>query len=202
VLWWTPDPRMTLRVSDFKLSRSLRKTIRHFAATPGCEVRMDHRFEAVMQACAHTPREGQRGTWILPEMIEAYVRLHQAGLAHSVETWMHGELVGGLYLINLGRMVYGESMFSHRTDASKIALAALVAFCRHHHIELIDCQQHTPHLASLGAHTLPRPQFEAHLRKAVEESGPARWSYDSSHWEQILSACPAHGDATATESTQ
>lgn len=186
VLWWSPDPRMTLRVSEFKLSRSLRKTLHHFIATPGCEVRMDGAFETVMQACAHAPREGQSGTWILPEMIDAYVQLHQAGVAHSVETWVGGELLGGLYLINLGRMVFGESMFSHRTDASKIALAALVAFCRANAIELIDCQQHTAHLASLGAKTLPRPQFEAHLAYAAGQPGPARWTYDARQWDHIL----------------
>lgn len=198
VLWWTPDPRMALRVGEFKLSRSLRKTLRHFTATPGCEVRMDSAFEAVMQACAHTPREGQRGTWILPEMIDAYVRLHKAGMAHSVETWVDGELVGGLYLINLGRMVYGESMFSRRTDASKIALAALVAFCRANGIELIDCQQHTSHLASLGARTLPRPQFEAHLANAAGRPGPERWTYDARHWDQILTPGTPQGTKQAT----
>jgi len=191
VLWWSPDPRMALRVSEFKLSRSLRKSLRRFAGTPGCEVRMDSAFEQVMQACAHAPREGQSGTWILPEMVEAYVRLHWAGLAHSVETWVDGELTGGLYLINLGRMVFGESMFSRRTDASKIALAALVAFCRAHTIELIDCQQHTSHLASLGAKTLPRPQFEAHLARAAGLPGPVRWTYDARHWNHILHTTPA-----------
>lgn len=198
VLWWSPDPRMALRVSEFKLSRSLRKTLRHFVATPGCELRIDSAFEQVMQACAQSPREGQSGTWILPEMIQAYVRLHHAGLAHSVETWVDGELVGGLYLVNLGRMVYGESMFSRRTDASKIALAALVAFCRAHDIALIDCQQHTAHLASMGARTLPRPQFEAHLAHAVAQPGPPRWTYDARLWDWVLQpTAPSDTPATA-----
>lgn len=198
VLWWSPDPRMALRVSEFKLSRSLRKTLRHFTTTPGCEVRMDSAFERVMRACAQAPREGQNGTWILPEMIEAYTRLHRVGLAHSVETWIDGDLAGGLYLINLGRMVYGESMFAHRTDASKIALAALVAFCRAQAIELIDCQQHTSHLASLGARTLPRPMFEAHLARTVVQQGPARWSYDARHWDQVLQPQMPDGTAPST----
>jgi leucyl/phenylalanyl-tRNA--protein transferase len=189
---------MVLRVGDFKLSRSLRKTLRRFAAAPGCEVRMDTAFERVMQACAQAPREGQSGTWILPEMVEAYTRLHRLGLAHSVETWIGGELVGGLYLINLGRMVFGESMFSHRTDASKIALAALVAFCRAHGIALIDCQQHTAHLASLGARILPRPRFEAHLADALGQAEPLRWAHDAWHWDLILNPATPTGTEPTT----
>lgn len=190
VLWWTPDPRMVLPVAEFRLARSLRKTLQKFLATPGCEIRFDHSFREVITACATTPREGQPGTWIVPEMIEAYVRLHQAGLAHSVETWIDGERVGGLYGIGLGRMFFGESMFAHRTDASKIALAALVAFCRAEGIDVIDCQQHTRHLASLGARQIERPQFEAHLAATVDLPGPARWSYDPTHWARLGIASP------------
>ena len=156
VLWWTTDPRMVLPVDEFKLSRSLRKTLQRFLRTPGCEVRIDSDFAAVMQACALTPRDGQNGTWILPEMREVYAQWHQRGRVHSFETWVDGILVGGLYGVSLGRMFFGESMFAHRTDASKIALAALVAFCRRHGIALIDCQQETAHLASLGASPIPR----------------------------------------------
>jgi leucyl/phenylalanyl-tRNA--protein transferase len=190
VLWWSPDPRMVLPVAEFKLSRSLRKSVQRFAASQHCQLRMDTAFEAVMQACATAPREGQLGTWILPEMIAAYTRLHRAGQAHSVETWIDGELVGGLYAINLGGMVFGESMFARRTDASKIALAALVAFCREHGMGLIDCQQHTRHLASLGARAIPRPQFEARLDDAVNRPGPAHWFYDPAYWAHVL-ATPA-----------
>jgi leucyl/phenylalanyl-tRNA--protein transferase len=182
VLWWTPDPRMLLPVADFRLHRSLRKTLQRFLRTPGCEVRFDSAFRRVIDACANTPRLGQPGTWIVPEMVDAYVRLHEAGVAHSVETWIDGELVGGLYGLGLGRMVFGESMFAHRTDASKIALAALVAFCRAHQIEQIDCQQHTGHLASLGAAPVSRTHFEAHLAATVALPGPNRWAYDVEHW--------------------
>lgn len=181
-LWWAPDPRMVLPVAEFKLSHSLRKTLRRFARSPHCELRIDHDFAAVMRACAATPRAGQAGTWIVPEIIAAYTGLHQQGLAHSVETWIDGRLVGGLYGVGIGRMFYGESMFSHQTDASKIALAGLVAFCRAHDIGLIDCQQATGHLASLGARELPRAQFEAHLAVATAAQGPADWSYHPALW--------------------
>ena len=190
ILWWSPDPRMVLPVAEFRLSRSLRKTIQKFLATPGCEIRFDHDFRAVITACAQTPREGQPGTWIVPEMVEAYVRLHLAGHAHSVETWIDGRLAGGLYGIGLGRMFFGESMFAWRTDASKIALAALVAFCRAEQIGMIDCQQHNQHLASLGARLLPRPQFEGHLAASVDVPPPWRWSYDRTHWERLGIAVP------------
>lgn len=188
-LWWTPDPRMVLPVAGFTLSATMRKTLRRFARTPGCEIRIDHDFRAVMQACAATPRAGQSGTWIVPEIVDAYAGWHAAGDAaghpHSVETWVDGQLVGGLYCVNLGQMVFGESMFAWRTDASKIALAALVAFCRANGIALIDCQQNTRHLASFGAHELPRPEFEAHLARVVDAPAPARWSYHPALWAQL-----------------
>src|SRR5690606_25660757 len=126
VLWWTTDPRMVLPVDAFKVSRSLRKAIQRFRRTPGCEIRVDHAFGRVTQACASTPRDGQNGSWIVPEMRHVYGQWHRMGVALSFETWEDGELVGGLYGVNLGRMFYGESMFALRTDASKIALAALV----------------------------------------------------------------------------
>jgi leucyl/phenylalanyl-tRNA--protein transferase len=182
LLWWTTDPRMVLPVAEFKLSRSLRKTLRRFLHTPGCEFRFDGATPAVIAACAAAPREGQDGTWIVPEMVAAYVSLHRLGIVHSVETWIDGQLAGGLYGVNLGRMFYGESMFARRTDASKLALAALVAFCRAEGITLIDCQQQTEHLASLGARPLPRAEFEAHLRQAVAEQPPRRWAYDRGCW--------------------
>lgn len=184
VLWWSPDPRMVLPVAEFKLSRSLRKRLQQFLRSPGCAFRFDSRFESVVQACASTPREGQDGTWIVPDMVEAYLRLHRAGLAHSVETWIDGELVGGLYGLLIGRMFFGESMFSHRTDASKLALAALVAHCRSLGIPLVDCQQHTQHLASLGARTVPRAEFEAHLAGHVDAPTP-RWTYDPDSWKAL-----------------
>lgn len=185
VLWWSPDPRMVLPVSTFKISRSLRKTLRRFVTTPGCEIRIDSAFERVIQACAQTPREGQDGTWIVPAMQEAYAEWHRAGRAHSVETWIGGELAGGLYTVSMGRMVFGESMFAHRTDASKIALAALVAFCRHHGVGWIDCQQNTSHLASLGAHEVPRERFIEHLQSATGQPAPAEWTYHHSMWSLL-----------------
>lgn len=185
LLWWSTDPRMVLPAAEFKLSRSLRKTLQRFLCTPGCEFRFDGDTPAVIAACAGAPREGQDGTWIVPEMVAAYVRLHRLGIVHSVETWVDGQLVGGLYGVNLGRMFYGESMFARRTDASKLALAALVAFCRVEGIALIDCQQQTRHLASLGARAIPREAFEAHLRVAVAQAAPRHWAYDSSSWKSL-----------------
>ncbi|MCR5864790.1 leucyl/phenylalanyl-tRNA--protein transferase [Aquincola sp. J276] len=185
VLWWSTDPRMVLPVEDFKLSRSLRKTVQRFMRTPGCELRVDSAFPRVIAACAGTPREGQAGTWIVPEIVAAYTAWHRAGRVHSFETWIDGQLVGGLYGVSIGRMFYGESMFSHRTDASKIALAGLVAFCRVHGIGLIDCQQNTGHLASLGAHEIPRAQFEAHLAQVLPAQGPSAWAYDPAYWAQL-----------------
>ncbi len=182
VLWWSPDPRMVLPVADFKLSHSLRKTLRRFLRTPGCELRIDHAFRAVMQACAQTPRAGQDGTWIVPAMVDAYCEWHCEGRVHSVETWVDEELVGGLYFVAIGRMCFGESMFSHRSDASKIALAALVAACRARGVPLIDCQQNTGHLASLGAHEISRAAFLDHVAHAVAEPAPRVWTYDESAW--------------------
>ena len=186
-LWWSPNPRMVLRTADFKLSRSLRKTLQKFDRTPGCEVRVDSAFASVIRACAQSERPGQDGTWILPDMVAAYERLHAMGVAHSIETWMDGELVGGLYGINLGRMFFGESMFMRRTDASKIALAALIGLCRERDIRLIDCQQQTRHLASLGARPIRRAVFEAHLAATVDESPPAWFMHP-----QVLAQVCAH----------
>ena len=185
VLWWSPDPRMVLPPQTFKLSRSLRKTLRHFIATPGCEIRFDSAFDRVIDACAHTPREGQNGTWIVPAMVRAYRIWHRTGRVHSVETWIDGELVGGLYCVAIGRMVYGESMFSWRTDASKIALAALVAFCRAHDVPVIDCQQNTRHLGSLGGFEVPRELFERMLTLGLGGSEIRDWSYDPRHWATL-----------------
>lgn len=185
VLWWAPDPRMVLFTDEFLLSRSLRKTIARFAATPGCEVRFDTAFERVIQACARTLREGQSGTWIVPSMQAAYTRWHHMGAVHSVETWVGNELVGGLYAVNIGRMVFGESMFSHRTDASKIALAALVAWCRSKGLGLIDCQQRTDHLTSLGGREISRADFEAQVNTLVCLPEPGAWTYDATLWRHL-----------------
>jgi leucyl/phenylalanyl-tRNA--protein transferase len=187
VLWWSPDPRMVLETKNFKLHRSLRQRIKHFRDTPGCEIRFDSAFERVIKACSTAPRAGQNGTWIVDSMLKAYIDLHKAGHAHSVETWVDGELIGGLYCINLGRMVFGESMFANQTDASKIALAALVAFCRANEVSMIDCQQNTAHLASLGGGEIGRAQFANHLQRNVCEASP-RWDFQTLYWNQLLTA--------------
>jgi leucyl/phenylalanyl-tRNA---protein transferase len=187
-LWWTPDPRMVLMTDAFKLHRSLRKVLHRFLNTPGCEIRMDSAFNAVIQACANSPREGQDGTWIVPEMVAAYQQLHCDGIAHSVETWIDGELAGGLYCVNIGRAVFGESMFTRRTDASKLALAALVAFARTHGVQWIDCQQNTRHLASLGAAEIPRQRFQELLIQATPLQAP-HWEFKPLYWQQLQSTC-------------
>jgi leucyl/phenylalanyl-tRNA--protein transferase len=192
---------MVLPVQNFKVSRSLRKTLRRFIATPGCEIRIDSAFEQVIHACSTTPREGQSGTWIVPAMVQAYTAWHRAGRVHSVETWMNGELAGGLYCVGIGHMVFGESMFAHRTDASKIALAALVAWCRRHGVTLIDCQQNTRHLASMGAHEITREAFEQHLREATSLPHLRDWTYHRSTWAQLpmldeRPTCPGPSEPT------
>ena len=185
VLWWSPDPRMVLFVDEFRLKRSLRKTIARFVRTTGCEVRIDSAFRRVITACSQTPRDGQDGTWIVPEMIEAYCAWHALGQVHSFETWIDGELAGGLYGVGLGRMFFGESMFSHRTDASKIALAALVCFSREHGIAVIDCQQRTGHLASLGGREVSRTEFEQRVSHGLGAPTITDWTYHASMWRHL-----------------
>lgn len=192
ILWWCTDPRMVLRTHQFRLHRSLRKTLTGLLQEQRLVIRLDHDFERVIRACAHTPRKGQTGTWILPSMIQAYLQLHAAGHAHSVEAWIDGELSGGLYCVNLGRMVFGESMFSRRSDASKLAMCALVAFCMANEIPLIDCQQETPHLASLGARPMQRTDFSLHLRKATAHNAPL-WRFEPVYWNHLITG----SDATA-----
>jgi leucyl/phenylalanyl-tRNA---protein transferase len=189
ILWWSTNPRMVLPTHAFRLHRSLRKSIQKLLREERLVIRIDHSFERVIQACAYTPRDGQQGTWILPAIVKAYVQLHRAGIAHSVETWIDGELVGGLYGVNLGRMMFGESMFSRQADASKIALAALVAFCREHEIPMIDCQQDTAHLASMGAELIERRRFSQHLRIAVNQTSPA-WNFLPVYWRHLLGEPP------------
>ncbi|MES2412826.1 MAG: leucyl/phenylalanyl-tRNA--protein transferase [Pseudomonadota bacterium] len=184
-LWWSPDPRMVLQTKNFRLHRSLRKTVNDFCRNSLCEVRFDSCFADVILACATKSRHGQPGTWILPSMVDAYTALHQAGHAHSVETWINGELAGGLYCVNLGAMVFGESMFANRTDASKIALAALVAFCSAQHITMIDCQQNTQHLASLGADVISRENFAGHLQQTTGQAAPT-WRFEPVYWDSLL----------------
>jgi leucyl/phenylalanyl-tRNA--protein transferase len=167
ILWWSPDPRMVLFCDELKVSRSLAKNIRN----KGFEVRIDSAFSKVIQACAG-PRKGESGTWLGKEMQAAYVALHRAGHAHSIETWLDGELVGGLYGVAIGRMFYGESMFSRVTDASKVALVALVEELLSRDFPMVDCQQRTPLLASLGAREIPRRQFLRRVAALVNYPEP------------------------------
>lgn len=190
ILWWTPDPRMVLPVAKFRLHRSLRRTLEKFRTNPHCEIRIDSAFSSVMQACANTPRPGQSGSWIVPVMHTAYQQLHTNGYAHSIETWIEGRLVGGLYCVAIGQAVFGESMFAHQRDASKIALAALVGLCRHHGASLIDCQQNTRHLASLGAHEIPRAEFLQHLLQA-QQHPPMHWQFTPLYWDALVPPTPA-----------
>lgn len=171
ILWWSPDPRMVLLPTQMRISRSLRRRLRQGEY----QVRFDTDFAAVVEACSRTPRPGQNGTWITPAMRRAYERLHELGYAHSVETWKEGHLVGGLYGVALGRVFYGESMFAHATDASKVALAHLTRFLATQDFGLIDCQMKTEHLASLGAHEIPRREFAARLAALTAGAAPQRW---------------------------
>ena len=174
VLWWSTDPRMVLLVDEFRISHSLGKRLARSVADPRIEIRCDSSFDAVIRACAQ-PRGADGGTWIVDAMVDAYIELHGLGFAHSVETWIDGALAGGLYGIAIGRMFFGESMFAHATDASKIALTHLVAFARAEGMPMLDCQQQTAHLASLGARPIPRTDFVERVAALVEQPSIARW---------------------------
>lgn len=189
VLWWSPNPRMVLATEQFRLHRSLRKTLQNFRRTAHCEIRIDGAFSAVMQHCANLPRAGQDGTWIVQSIVDAYTELHHQGAAHSVETWVDGKLVGGLYCVALGRAVFGESMFALTSDASKIALSALVALCRAQGAPQIDCQQATAHLSFMGAGEIPRSQF---LKTVMEqrEQPDMQWEFTPVYWNELFSDSP------------
>lgn len=174
VLWWSPDPRMVLATDALHMSRSLRKRLRR----GDCHVTADRAFAAVLDGCA-APRDGETGTWLVPSMRRAYQRLHEAGLAHSIDVWAEGALVGGLYGVAVGNMFFGESMFASRTDASKIALVYLVRQLERWRFPLIDCQMSTTHLHSLGAREMRRAQFVREVERLVVEDGvPGPWSLD------------------------
>ena len=165
ILWWSPDPRLTLRSDEIHISRSLKKAIRKC----GWRLQYDAAFPDVVKHCAHSNRnQPETGTWITPDMHTAYCVLHDLGVAHSVEVYEADTLIGGLYGILLGNMFFGESMFSLQSNASKMAVVALSKLCRDHGIDLIDCQLHNEHLVSLGAQTMPRQDFENHLRDAIK----------------------------------
>ena len=165
LLWWSLDPRLVIRPGEMRVSKSLRHTIR----SGRFECRIDTDFEGVMRHCAQMPRDEQDGTWITDEMIEAYVELHRMGLAHSFETYHEGEMVGGLYGVSLGLLFCGESMFHCMTDASKVAFFHLHAFLKDHGFKLIDCQQETKHLVSLGAYCVSREEYLDEIKRLVLE---------------------------------
>jgi len=168
VLWWSPDPRMVLYCEELKVSRSLAKSVRN----KGYELGIDSAFAGVLEGCA----DREEGTWLGGQMQQAYLALHRAGYAHSFETWRGDELVGGLYGVAIGRMFYGESMFSRATDASKVALVHLVRYLRGRGFPLVDCQMHTRLLASLGARDIPRRAFLRALARLVNYAEPpGKW---------------------------
>jgi len=173
ILWWSPDPRTVLRPSRLHVSHSLRKKLRKGSFL----ITIDRAFARVLDGCA-APRAGDSGTWLSLPMRRAYAALHAGGLAHSIEVWMDGELAGGMYGVGIGRMFFGESMFSRRTDASKIAMARLAAQLERWECPLIDCQLETDHLVSLGAEHMSRRAFVAEVDRLTRLAGP-KWEIDA-----------------------
>ena len=178
ILWWSPNPRLVLYPDEFRESKSLRRVIRN----RGYEIKFDSNFEAVIDHCAKVPREGQEGTWLTPEMREAYLELHNMGFAHSVETYFEGELVGGFYGVAMGKAFFGESMFALMPDASKVALRILSNIFVEKCYDFIDCQVETPHLVSLGAKLINRDIFLDKLDEALTKPSDigswSEWSQD------------------------
>jgi leucyl/phenylalanyl-tRNA--protein transferase len=179
ILWWSTDPRMVLFTERFRVSHSLTKVLKKVQKSMRSDgrwqIRFDSSFEAVMRACA-APRRDGAGTWISEEIVRGYCGLHRMGYAHSSEVWLDGQLVGGAYGVCIGRMFYGESMFARVSDASKVALAYLVHFLKTNGVRLIDCQQETSHLASLGAQPISRKEFIAHLEAAIAQPRIEDWT--------------------------
>lgn len=174
ILWWTPDPRSVLFLDDLKIRRSLRKTLKKLDSNPNFKVTLDQAFADVIEQCALMERKDQDGTWITQEMGQAYLQLHQSGHAHSVEVWLDGELIGGLYGVAIGKMFYGESMFSKVSDASKIALVALCMQLKAWGFKLLDTQVETAHLKSMGANHISRKLFESLIAQQTQQSFPPR----------------------------
>ena len=176
ILWWCPNPRAVLFPNELKVSRSLAKTLRqkHF------EMRFDQNFEEVIRNCA-APREEGGGTWITEEMIQAYCHLHEIGVAHSIETWQEGKLTGGLYGLSIGQVFFGESMFSFRANASKIAFVHLVKYLQEWHFPIIDCQVSNPHLESLGTREIPFDQFKSMISSHVNKTPGGVWMPENSY---------------------
>ena len=171
ILWWAPDPRFVLFLDEFILRKSLKKRMKHF------EIKYDTAFEQVMQECRSIPREGQKGSWIIPEMVKAYSVLNDMGYAHSIEAWQEGKLVGGLYGVSIGKMFFGESMFAKVNDASKVAFASLVDRLKKDGYRIIDCQVPTEHLKSLGAREINREEFMSLLNiDTNRDVSPSIWT--------------------------
>ncbi len=185
ILWWSPDPRMVLQPQHFRLHRSLKQAIRKFATDPHCDIRIDTAFAHVIDACSGIARDGQDGTWIVQDIKNAYLQLHQDGYAHSVEVWQHGALVAGLYCVAIGKAVFGESMFTTVSNGSKIALAALVQLCARQGVTMIDCQQNTGHLAFMGAAEVPRSQFLEAVRNNTMQAA-LHWEFAHTDWADII----------------
>lgn len=185
VMWWSTDPRMVLVVDEFKFHDSLRKLVKQLLSKQEIEIRVNHDFAKIIQSCSSARRNGQNGTWIVNDMLKAYQKLHQAGFAHSIETWIHGELRGGLYFVSIGKAVFGESMFSLEANASKLALAALICMCKMEKVRMIDCQQNTRHLASLGAKPIQRQLFYDHV--CEEKNSPnIHWRFEPLYWNRLM----------------
>jgi len=186
VLWWSPDPRMVLKPNDFHCSESLQKSIRHFCQDAPSEILVDADFGAVIRECATSTRKDQDGTWITHEIMDAYTTIYEQGYAHSIAVVENGAIIGGLYCVAIGSMVYGESMFSRKSNASKIALAALSAWCIQNQVVMIDCQQETGHLRSMGAKPIPRLDFLQQLQASVNQTNIIKsWKFDKqilTHW--------------------
>lgn len=163
ICWWSPDPRFVLYPSELKISKSMQQVVKKQTF----EFSTNKAFKAVIHACSTTPRNGQNGTWITKEMQDSYLHMHQLGYAHSAEAWLNDELVGGLYGIRLGNVFFGESMFSHESNASKFAFIQYVQQLQKENVQLIDCQVHTHHLESLGAAMIPRKTFMQHLHQWI-----------------------------------
>ena len=187
VLWWSPDPRMVVFTAEFEPGRSLGKTLRRIARPGGWEIALDRDFGAVIEACAAHARPGQDGTWITPAIRDAYVDLHRAGHAHSFEVRRDGALIAGLYGVSIGRMFFGESMFTHVTDGSKCAYAALVATLRSLDMPMVDCQQSTRHLASLGGRDIDRIAFLDRIVHLCRQPAPD-WSQVEVRWPVATTA--------------
>lgn len=181
ILWWCPDPRFVIFFDRLHVSRSMRRTLR----AGFFELALDRNFSGVIAACASAPRRGQRGTWITEEMQAAYVRLHDLGYAHSCEAWRDGRLVGGIYGVAIGRVFFGESMFSHESNASKAALITLGRFLERHGFDLLDAQLHTAHVERMGGVEIPRSEFLARLSDAL--GGPTL----RGSWSGLLTAADA-----------